>query len=204
MRTRAGRLTQVCRVDWRSSGSAVWPLQSVLRADSAYYSPDVIGAVLRHGARFSITARQDSAAGKAIATICPMPGDDQLHRRGLRRRPAALDLRRSGHRDSPPRFHQQGQGQPPYRPADRAPGQGHEPRPPKRAVHRLPLPRPAGAPAVRALRGQQRLAGLRDDGVQPHPRRWRSDPSSTPAQRPARSAASSSPSQAASPAPHAG
>ena len=41
----------------------------VLRADSAYYSRDVIAATLRQGARFSITARQDKAVRKAISTI---------------------------------------------------------------------------------------------------------------------------------------
>ncbi|MGI8682140.1 MAG: IS1380 family transposase [Mycobacteriales bacterium] len=44
----------------------------VLRADSAYYGHDVIAATRRQGARFSLTARQDSAVRKAIATI----GDD--------------------------------------------------------------------------------------------------------------------------------
>lgn len=41
----------------------------VLRADSAYYGHDVIAAALRHGARFSITARQDKAVRRAISTI---------------------------------------------------------------------------------------------------------------------------------------
>ncbi len=41
----------------------------VLRADSAYYSHDVIAAALRQHARFSITARQDKAVRKAIAGI---------------------------------------------------------------------------------------------------------------------------------------
>ncbi|GAC1440609.1 MAG: hypothetical protein NVS3B26_10280 [Mycobacteriales bacterium] len=44
----------------------------VLRADSAYYGRAVIAAALRHKACFSITARQDKAVRKAIATI----GDD--------------------------------------------------------------------------------------------------------------------------------
>jgi hypothetical protein len=43
----------------------------VLRADSAYYGHDVIAAALRQGARFSITARQDTAVRKAIASIKP-------------------------------------------------------------------------------------------------------------------------------------
>jgi Transposase DDE domain group 1 len=41
----------------------------VLRADSAFYSHQVIVAATRGGARFSITARQDSAVRKAIASI---------------------------------------------------------------------------------------------------------------------------------------
>jgi hypothetical protein len=41
----------------------------VLRADSAYYGHDVIAAALRQGVRFSITARQDKAVRKAIASI---------------------------------------------------------------------------------------------------------------------------------------
>ena len=43
----------------------------VLRADSAYYGHDVIAAALRRGARFSITARQDKAVRRTIATIAP-------------------------------------------------------------------------------------------------------------------------------------
>jgi hypothetical protein len=41
----------------------------VLRADSAFYRHDVIAACRRHKTRFSITARQDPAVRKAIATI---------------------------------------------------------------------------------------------------------------------------------------
>jgi hypothetical protein len=44
----------------------------VLRADSAFYSRDVVAACRRHQSRFSITARQDCAVRKAIAAI----GDD--------------------------------------------------------------------------------------------------------------------------------
>ncbi|MGH8893759.1 MAG: IS1380 family transposase [Actinomycetes bacterium] len=43
----------------------------VLRADSAFYSRDVIAACRRHKSRFSIWARQDSAVRKAIAAIDP-------------------------------------------------------------------------------------------------------------------------------------
>jgi hypothetical protein len=43
----------------------------VLRADSAFYCYDVIAAAVRHQSCFSITARQDQAVRKAIATIGP-------------------------------------------------------------------------------------------------------------------------------------
>ena len=41
----------------------------VLRADSAFYNAEVIAAAVRHGSHFSITARQDRAVRRAIATI---------------------------------------------------------------------------------------------------------------------------------------
>ena len=41
----------------------------VLRADSAFYTHDIIAACRRNKTRFSITARQDPAVRKAIATI---------------------------------------------------------------------------------------------------------------------------------------
>jgi len=41
----------------------------VVRADSAFYGRDVIAAIGRAGARFSITARQDPAVRRAIASI---------------------------------------------------------------------------------------------------------------------------------------
>ncbi len=41
----------------------------IMRADSAYYNHDVITAALRHGARFSVTARMDPAVRRAIAAI---------------------------------------------------------------------------------------------------------------------------------------
>jgi hypothetical protein len=43
----------------------------VLRADSAFYGHDVMAAATRHQSCFSITARQDSAVRRAIATIEP-------------------------------------------------------------------------------------------------------------------------------------
>ena len=41
----------------------------VVRADSAFYGRDVVAAIARTGARFSITARQDVAVKRAIAGI---------------------------------------------------------------------------------------------------------------------------------------
>jgi hypothetical protein len=41
----------------------------VVRADSAFYSRDVVAAIRRAGARFSITARQDPAVTRAIAAV---------------------------------------------------------------------------------------------------------------------------------------
>src|SRR5829696_8798095 len=41
----------------------------VVRADSAFYGRDVVAAISRAGARFSITARQDVAVRRAIAAI---------------------------------------------------------------------------------------------------------------------------------------
>ena len=43
----------------------------VLRADSAFYTHDVIAAARRQRSSFSVTARQDPAVRKAIATIDP-------------------------------------------------------------------------------------------------------------------------------------
>lgn len=41
----------------------------ILRADSAFYNQDVLAAASRHGARFSVTARQDPSIRKAIEAI---------------------------------------------------------------------------------------------------------------------------------------
>jgi Transposase DDE domain group 1 len=41
----------------------------VLRADSAFYNAEVLSAAIRHKTCFSVTARQDRAVRKAIATI---------------------------------------------------------------------------------------------------------------------------------------
>lgn len=41
----------------------------IVRADSAFYSHDVLATVLRHKARFSVTARQDPSIRRAIAAI---------------------------------------------------------------------------------------------------------------------------------------
>ena len=61
----------------------------IARMDSAYYQSDVVAAVLRHKAQFSITARLLPPVRKAIDAI---PADaldaDQVHQRDLRRGPA--------------------------------------------------------------------------------------------------------------------
>ena len=41
----------------------------IVRADSAFYSHDVLATVTRHRARFSVTARQDPSVRRAIAAI---------------------------------------------------------------------------------------------------------------------------------------
>ena len=41
----------------------------VVRADSAFYGRDIVAAIARAGARFSVTARQDAAVRRAIAEI---------------------------------------------------------------------------------------------------------------------------------------
>ena len=172
----------------------------VLRADSAFYGYEVIAAAVRHRSCFSITARQDPAIRRAIATI-----EDQGWT-AIKYTDAVFD------EDQQRWISDADVAEVPYtaftskagdRPADRAPSQGHEPRQPERAVHRLPVSRDlhqqptadagrrdraprtrdrraghrrpeeraARAPAVGELLGQQRLAGLRGDGVQPDPRR---------------------------------
>ncbi len=62
----ASRLVADALVTARSAGACG---VLVLRADSAYYGHDVIAAVLRQGACFSITARQDKAVRRAVASI---------------------------------------------------------------------------------------------------------------------------------------
>ncbi|HSS56306.1 MAG TPA: IS1380 family transposase [Gaiellales bacterium] len=53
----------------RACGAGVDGGLLVVRADSAYYGRDVIGAIRRAKARFSITARQDTAVRRAIVEI---------------------------------------------------------------------------------------------------------------------------------------
>jgi hypothetical protein len=64
----AGRFVADALITARKAGASG---VLVLRADSAYYGRDVIAAAGRHGARFSITARQDPAVRRAIASIAP-------------------------------------------------------------------------------------------------------------------------------------
>ena len=72
----------------------------ILRADSRYYNTDVIAAARRHGARFSITARQNPAVRRAIAAI-PEHAWTTIHYPGavFDEQTAAVDLRRRGRRD---------------------------------------------------------------------------------------------------------
>jgi len=112
----------------------------VPRADSAFYRHDVIAAVRRQRACFSITARLDSAVRTAIAAI----GDDAWtpikHPNAVYDEAQHVDLRCRGRRDRPHRVHLQGQGEARVGEADRASRPRPEPGPPERAVHRLPLP----------------------------------------------------------------
>jgi hypothetical protein len=62
----AARLVADALVTARAAGATG---VRILRADSAYYGHDVIAAATRQGARFSLTARQDRAVTKAIASI---------------------------------------------------------------------------------------------------------------------------------------
>ena len=72
----------------------------VLRADSAFYRHEVIAAAARAGARFSITARQNRACPHGDRGHRPRRVDHhQIPQRHLRRRPAAVDLRRRGRRN---------------------------------------------------------------------------------------------------------
>ena len=72
----------------------------VVRADSAFYGRDVIAAIGRAGARFSVTARQDTR-GAARDRLDPGGGvdDDPLPPRGLRRAAWAVGQRRPGRRE---------------------------------------------------------------------------------------------------------
>ena len=63
----------------------------VLRADSAFFQSDVVAAVLRRKACFSITARLNPPVRKAIDTISGRLDHDQVHRRCLGRGWSAVD-----------------------------------------------------------------------------------------------------------------
>ena len=53
----------------------------IARMDSAFYGHDVIAAVRRAGAKFSVTARMNPAVTRAIAGIEAMRGRDPLPER---------------------------------------------------------------------------------------------------------------------------
>ena len=111
----------------------------ILRADSAYYSHDVIAAARRAGARFSVTARMTKTVTAAISSI-PSGGMDHnpLPAGDLGRGRAAVDLRRRDRRSAVHRVHRPPAGRARGRPADRAPG------PPAQPRHRPGRPRRAG------------------------------------------------------------
>jgi len=178
----------------------------VLRADSAYYRHDVVAAATRHGARFSVTARQDSAVRKAVATICPdawttinytdavfdedqqrwisdaqvaevgytaftsKPKASHVTARLIVRRVKDMNPDHHSELFTTYRYHAVFTNSPlPMLEAEKA-NRAHA------IVEQVIADLkngPLGAPTVRALLGQQRLAGLRRDGVQPHPRRRR-------------------------------
>jgi len=99
----------------------------ILRADSAFYSYDVIAAARRAMVRSSITARTNPALGGDRPHRTGRLDAHHLPERGLRRRRAAPDQRRGDRRDQLHGVHQPTQGRPHRRPADRAPRQTPQP-----------------------------------------------------------------------------
>ncbi len=65
----AGRLVADAIAAARRAGAGDGDGLLVVRVDSAFYNHDVIGAAVRSGARFSVTARHDPAIRRAIAAI---------------------------------------------------------------------------------------------------------------------------------------
>jgi thiol-disulfide isomerase/thioredoxin len=158
-----------------------------LRADAGFYAGKVVSACRRHGVAFSITARKNPAVQRAIDAIparewVAIPywlegGADVAETTytafaGTKHKTTPVDRPpRPAHPGQPARV---GRGVLVSRDPDRphwpdAGGGGRPPPPRDRGAHH---PRPqtrcwAGAPAVRAVRGQRRLARARRRRVQP-------------------------------------
>ena len=102
----------------------------IVRADSAFYAAEVVAAIRRGRARFSITARKDLAVERAIASIPDRAWTPISYpTRGLRRAAGAVDLRRRSRRGAVHRVHLQTRGEAGDRAADRAAGPRRQPRP---------------------------------------------------------------------------
>jgi hypothetical protein len=179
----------------------------VLRADSAFYSHQVIAAAAtRNGACFSITAQQNTAVRAAIAAIGPSGWTpikytnavfdedvqawvsdaevaevpytafrsrakaDQVTGRLIVRRVPDLNPAHQSELFTVYRYHAVFTNTPlPMLVAESA----HRAHAIVEQVIADLKGGPAGSPAIRAFLGHQRLAGLRRDGFQPHPRRRR-------------------------------
>jgi hypothetical protein len=71
----------------------------IVRADSAFYAAEVVAAIRRERAYFSITVRKDPAVQTAIASISEGCVDaDPLSERHIRRAARAVGVRRRGGR----------------------------------------------------------------------------------------------------------
>jgi hypothetical protein len=182
----------------------------LVRADSSYYTHDVVAAARRGGARFSITARMTATVKAAIGSIgedawtairYPNAIWDEAEQRWISDAEVAevpftafTGRRKADHVTARLIVRRVKRLNPDSVPA----GQGElftayryhavftdSPQPTLQAetthrqhavieqVHRRPQGRAAGPPPVGVVRGELRLAGARDDGVQPHPRRRR-------------------------------
>ncbi|MEV6576530.1 transposase [Streptomyces sp. NPDC051577] len=102
--------------------------QIVVRADSAYFSHKVVDACRKAGVRFSPGRRGHQDHPQRHRDDRPRHLDsDRVHRRGLGRGGATLDLRRRDRRSPLHGVHQQEEGVPHHRPAHRAPRETAQP-----------------------------------------------------------------------------
>jgi len=161
-----------------------------VRADSAFYSRHFVGACRAADARFSVTVRQDTAIRAAIDAIpeaawTPIPywmdgGADVAevpYTAFKSNKPDAVEVRLIVRRVRPTPgsqlaldvvFDHHGAGHRPRRRHPRVGGRPPRSRP-RRAGHPRPQRRAAGAPAVRQVHRQRRLAGPGRAGPQPGP-----------------------------------